>query len=167
MGSIGVELSASCLPAPTLTPITAYAASNVTDSSFVANWQPTTDAIDYYIVNHSIFDGNNDVLDSESVVVDAEESSCEFTNMKLGKKHTYTVQSFRLGYTSEESNTITVENNGIIGDLNGNGQLNVTDVTVLINMILGTEPMSAKADINGDGKVDVSDITALINLILH
>ena len=167
VGSIGVELSASCLPAPTLTPITAYAASNVTDSSFVANWQPTTDAIDYYIVNHSIFDGNNDVLDSESVVVDAEESSCEFTNMKLGKKHTYTVQSFRLGYTSEVSNTITVENNGIIGDLYGDGQLNVTDVTVLINMILGTEPMSAKADINGDGKVDVSDITALINLILH
>ena len=167
VGSIGVELSASCLPVPTLTPITAYAASNVTDSSFVANWQPTTDAIDYYIVNHSIFDGNNDVLDSESVVVDAEESSCEFTNMKLGKKHTYTVQSFRLGYTSEVSNTITVENNGIIGDLNGDGQLNVTDVTVLINMILGTEPMSAKADINGDGKVDVSDITALINLILH
>ena len=87
--------------------------------------------------------------------------------MKLGKKHTYTVQSFRLGYTSEVSNAITVENNGIIGDLNGDGQLNVTDVTVLINMILGTEPMSAKADINGDGKVDVSDITALINLILH
>ena len=60
-----------------------------------------------------------------------------------------------------------MENNGIVGDLNGDGQLNVTDVTVLINMILGTEPMSAKADINGDGKVDVSDITALINLILH
>ena len=52
------------------------------------------------------------------------------------------------------------------GDVNGDGNVDVSDVTALINMILGTEPMSAKADINGDGKVDVSDITALINLII-
>ena len=167
VGSIGVELSATCLAAPTLTPITAYAASNVTDSSFVANWQPTTDAIDYYIVNHSIYDDADDELDNESVIVDAEESSYLFSNMRLGKRHTDTVQSFRLGYTSTPSNIITVENSGITGDLNGDGKLDVSDVTLLINMILGTEPKSDKADINADGVVNVSDVTALINLILQ
>jgi hypothetical protein len=43
----------------------------------------------------------------------------------------------------------------------------VSDVTALINMILGMQTMDqGKADVNGDGKVNVSDVTALINIIL-
>ena len=53
------------------------------------------------------------------------------------------------------------------GDVNGDGKINVSDVTALVNMILGTIPKNeAVADINGDGKVNVSDVTALVNLIL-
>ncbi|MBQ2490595.1 MAG: dockerin type I repeat-containing protein, partial [Muribaculaceae bacterium] len=53
------------------------------------------------------------------------------------------------------------------GDVNGDGKVNVSDVTVLINMILGIVPMNQSvADVNGDGKVNVSDVTALINMIL-
>ena len=53
------------------------------------------------------------------------------------------------------------------GDTNGDGRVNVSDVTVLINMILGiVETDEQLADINGDGKVNVSDVTALINIIL-
>lgn len=53
------------------------------------------------------------------------------------------------------------------GDVNGDGKVNVSDVTTLINMILGVTPMDeARADVNGDGKVNVSDVTALINIIL-
>ena len=53
------------------------------------------------------------------------------------------------------------------GDVNGDGKVNVSDVTALINMILGiTTTDQARADVNGDGKVNVSDVTALINLIL-
>ena len=53
------------------------------------------------------------------------------------------------------------------GDLNGDGKVNVSDVTVLINMILGIVPMNQSvADVNGDGKVNVSDVSALINIIL-
>jgi hypothetical protein len=53
------------------------------------------------------------------------------------------------------------------GDLNGDGKVNVSDVTVLINMILGIVPMNQSvADVNGDGKVNVSDVTAIINMIL-
>ena len=54
-----------------------------------------------------------------------------------------------------------------VGDVNGDGKVNVSDVTALVNMILGTIPKNeAVADINGDGKVNVSDVTALVNLIL-
>ena len=53
------------------------------------------------------------------------------------------------------------------GDVNGDGIVDVSDVTALINMILGTTPADLKvADINADGILDVTDVTALINEIL-
>jgi hypothetical protein len=56
---------------------------------------------------------------------------------------------------------------GLIGDVNGDGKVNVTDVTALVNMILGVIPKDLTAgDINGDGKLNVTDVTALVNIIL-
>ena len=56
---------------------------------------------------------------------------------------------------------------GLRGDVNGDGKVNVSDVSTLINMILGITPVNkTRADVNGDGKVNVSDVTALINIIL-
>ncbi|MDO4511100.1 MAG: leucine-rich repeat protein [Bacteroidales bacterium] len=53
------------------------------------------------------------------------------------------------------------------GDVNGDGVVNVSDVTALINKILGTATYTdAVCDINADGQVNVSDVTALINMIL-
>ena len=53
------------------------------------------------------------------------------------------------------------------GDINGDGEINVSDVTALINKILGSSTYSdASCDINGDGEINVSDVTALINMIL-
>ena len=58
---------------------------------------------------------------------------------------------------------------GILGDANGDGEVNVNDVTVTINFILEKNPTEfvfANADVNGDGEVTVLDVTAIINLIL-
>ena len=56
---------------------------------------------------------------------------------------------------------------GLIGDVNGDGKVNVSDVSALINMIMSITPMNQTlADVNGDGKVNVSDVSALINIIL-
>lgn len=56
---------------------------------------------------------------------------------------------------------------GITGDVNSDGRINVSDVATLINMILGLETMNqSRADVNGDGRVNVSDVSALINIIL-
>ena len=53
------------------------------------------------------------------------------------------------------------------GDVNGDGRVNVSDVSALINMILGITPMDqTTGDVNGDGRVNVSDVSALINIIL-
>ena len=56
------------------------------------------------------------------------------------------------------------------GDVNGDGEVNVNDVTVLINYILGKNPtpfVEANANVNGDEGINVNDVTALINMILN
>ena len=56
------------------------------------------------------------------------------------------------------------------GDVNGDGILNVTDVTLLINLLLndcGQIIDNAAADVNGDGILNVTDVTLLINLLLN
>ena len=59
------------------------------------------------------------------------------------------------------------EEPGTKGDINADGVVNVSDVTALINKILGTATYAdATCDINADGVVNVSDVTALINIIL-
>ena len=52
------------------------------------------------------------------------------------------------------------------GDVDGNGRVNVSDVTALINMILGITERNDAADVDSNGRVNVSDVTALINIIL-
>lgn len=58
----------------------------------------------------------------------------------------------------------------VLGDLNGDNKVDVSDVNICINIILGKatdDNQRAQADLNGDNKVDVSDVNALINIILH
>lgn len=53
------------------------------------------------------------------------------------------------------------------GDVNGDGEVNVTDLVPLVNMILGITQSNAAADVNGDGEVNVTDLVPLVNLILN
>ena len=53
------------------------------------------------------------------------------------------------------------------GDISGDGQLSMDDVTVLADIVLGKVNGydSDVADINGDGEITIADITALVNII--
>lgn len=52
------------------------------------------------------------------------------------------------------------------GDVNGDGSVNIADVTALIDLLLtgGTAP--ASADATDDGSVNIADVTALIDYLL-
>ena len=52
------------------------------------------------------------------------------------------------------------------GDVNGDGNVNISDVTALIDLLLSGGEISAGTDVNGDGQVNISDVTALINRLL-
>ena len=58
----------------------------------------------------------------------------------------------------------------LLGDVDGNGRVDITDVTLFINKILGREPspfVEANADVDGNGRYDVSDVTAINTIILQ
>jgi len=57
----------------------------------------------------------------------------------------------------------------MIGDLNQDGLINVQDIILTINIIVGTPPSDyelCSGDINEDGVIDILDVVLLINLIL-
>lgn len=63
----------------------------------------------------------------------------------------------------------TVNISFTLGDVNEDGYVNISDVTTLIDYLLGAtvSPFnSAAADVDGNGNINVSDVTALIDLIL-
>ena len=51
------------------------------------------------------------------------------------------------------------------GDVNGDGEVNISDVNAVIDIILSGGG-DAAGDVNGDGEVSISDINALIDIIL-
>ena len=53
----------------------------------------------------------------------------------------------------------------IKGDVNGDGQVNGTDIQAVINFIVASQ-YNKKADVNGDGQVNGTDIQEIINIIV-
>jgi len=61
---------------------------------------------------------------------------------------------------------ILVFNDAISGDANYDGDLNVQDVVIIINMILGIQETDLVADMNNDGGINIQDVVLLLNIIL-
>ena len=56
------------------------------------------------------------------------------------------------------------------GDVNGDGSVNISDINVVVNIILGfraNEETMLRADVNEDGNVNISDLNEIINIILN
>ena len=53
----------------------------------------------------------------------------------------------------------------IVGDVNGDGDVNILDIVQLANMILSGN-YEDNADLNNDGVINILDIVALVNIIL-
>ena len=82
----------------------------------------------------------------------------------LGRGYAYLkLTSAQAGTTTKV--TVDLWDTTIKGDVNGDGKVDTSDITALINHILGTATY-ANADVDGNGTIDTSDITALSNIIL-
>ena len=97
--------------------------------------------------------------------IDTEYQYFRFEVSEIGGHDSWNTSNYVFQLAELELTGITPSINN--GDVNGDGKVNVSDVSTLINMIMGITPMDQEAaDVNGDGRVNVSDVTALINIIL-
>ncbi len=74
--------------------------------------------------------------------------------------------SWFFGYIGEPEDDFEVE---LYGDVNFDGSLDITDVILLINFVLGqtpTEEESLTSDMNQDSIVNILDVILLVNEIL-
>lgn len=60
----------------------------------------------------------------------------------------------------------TITKKIIRGDVNDDGSVDISDVTALVNVILGKANETPNCYVNDDDKVDISDVTTLVNVIL-
>ena len=57
----------------------------------------------------------------------------------------------------------------VAGDANGDGEVNISDISMLIDLILNPALVADyiyQADVNNDGEINISDISAVIDIIL-
>ena len=59
------------------------------------------------------------------------------------------------------------ECNGVLCDLDGNGMLDVTDLTRMITVVLHPDGDAQQADFNEDGVSDIDDVTKFITFLLN
>lgn len=56
----------------------------------------------------------------------------------------------------------------ILGDVNGDGSVNIADVTTLIDLLLSGDTIdNPAADVNEDNSINIADVTALIDRLLN
>jgi hypothetical protein len=65
--------------------------------------------------------------------------------------------------------TFTLDRIGLLGDVNNDRQVNIQDVTILIDYLLGSTMTSfdtTNADVNQDKTINIADVTSLIDRLL-
>lgn len=109
---MGVNLVGHAFPVPTLSRPVVEAPTDITSTSYVANWSvPQDETIDYWLVTRTRY------VDGETIVetLESESSSLLIEGFDESDYECYSVKSSRLGYFSEESDIMWVRHGGVQG----------------------------------------------------
>lgn len=101
---------------------------------------------------------------------DVTENECD-VRIYQGIEHRFFVVATDSAGNREQkfSPELTISLGYMAGDANGDGTVNVTDVMLAVNYILGHENnlfIFGNADVNKDNKVNVTDVMSIVNIIL-
>ena len=91
----------------------------------------------------------------------------KFTLPRLAAgEHTVGVKAiYASGASQLVEYTFTLPQPVVTGDVNGDGKVDIADVNIVINAMLG-KGSTQGCDLTGDGKVDIADVNTVINLML-
>ncbi len=70
-------------------------------------------------------------------------------------------------WSNIEEVTLLAGQSWLRGDVNADGEVDVRDITALIDVIMNSVTDNPRADVSEDGEIDVRDITALIDIIMN
>ena len=73
----------------------------------------------------------------------------------------YAIPSWHEGAVVTPGNGITL---GLIGDVNGDGDVTIADGVAVLNAMAGQE-VPGDADVNGDGSITIADFVAVLNIM--
>ncbi len=125
-----------------------------------------------YMRNCTIVNGTGDEADLNYVELDSEDNFYIYYMNETRKPYlVYNSASGVFASTSQRSGCRALDINdtpapSIPGDLNGDGNVDISDVNAVINMMLGKTTQTEAGDVTGDGNVDISDVNAVINIML-
>ena len=111
---VTVDLIGEALPVPELHAFKALPASNITATSYTANWEESPDIIDYYVVTRTRYINGSSA--SEDIL--AESNSLIIDDFEADIPESYNVRAVALGYYSPRTNEIYVDNAGIVDVVN-------------------------------------------------
>ena len=78
-----------------------------------------------------------------------------------------TVSDGMMTDTTQFTITVLPYEENTLGDINGDGEINVVDVVVIVGNILNGSEYNSLADLNQDGVINVVDVVLLVNWILY
>ena len=139
---------------------------------FATAWNPTIQAIKIYAGEvtpqlRATVEGDA----SHYIISGITEKTYTVNGLNAESTYLFKVKAhYADGTESAWSNTETVtlfDNGGVLGDVNNDGAVNITDVTTLIDYLLGSAEINVNvADIDMDGTINITDVTALIDKLL-
>ncbi len=96
------------------------------------------------------------------------QNSYKVTDLDPATTYFYDVKAVMGGKESRWSNLITVTTlAGVIGDVNGDGEVTTVDITCIYNYLLnGDTTYIATSDVNGDGEITTVDVTVIYSILL-
>ncbi len=140
----------------------ALSASEVTATSFRANWGAVEGAVEYVVELQE--EGSSSVLRTATTA-----TSYLFTGLLPQTEYRYRVSASDGDESSDFSEYISVSTLSMVGDITGDGVINVADVTTIVECILNPSSNGLNigdVDLTGDGVINVADVTKLVSLIL-
>ena len=126
-----------------------------------------------YSVNDNEYVGYSETANMNIAVAENVQTTFYFDDLVYGKHY----QALLYEYVSHQSDEIKrigttpfwMNHSGLLGDVDDNGKVDITDVLMTVDHILGRENtafMTKAADWNVDNIIDISDVLNIVDAIL-